>query len=196
MNTVKRNLLQGLKVTIPILITIAIVGWLVSSIEYFFRTFLLMFMPQKYYFKGMGAIFGLVLVFVIGLLMNAWVVSKLYSWGESLIKKVPIIKTIYSALQDMMAFFDSSGKEDQGSAVVVEFDGFRLLGFITRKDYAELGLNKGPNDEVVVYIPMSYQVGGFTILISSSLLKPVALSSQDAMRFILTAGVGKKEQKI
>lgn len=192
MNTLKKTLVQGLKVTIPILITIAIVVWLVSSIESFFRVFLLLFIPQKYYFKGMGAIFGLTLVFVIGLLMNAWVVSKLYSWGESLIKKVPVVKTIYSALQDMMAFFGDSDKENKGSAVVVEFEGFRLLGFITREDYAELGLKSGPKDEVTVYIPMSYQMGGFTILISSSCLKPIALSSQDTMRFILTAGVGKK----
>lgn len=192
MDTVKKTLIQGLKVTIPILITIAIVVWLVSSIESFFRVFLLLFIPQNYYFKGMGAIFGVALVFVIGLLMNAWVVNKLYSWGESLIKKIPLIKTIYSALQDMMAFFGDSDKEDKGSAVVVEFEGFRLLGFITRKDYAELGLKNGPKDEVAVYIPMSYQMGGFTILISSSFLKPIGLSSQDTMRFILTAGVGKK----
>lgn len=192
METLKKTLIRGLKVTIPIIITIAIVVWLVTNIESFFRVFILLFVPQKYYFKGMGAIFGLTLVFLIGLLMNAWVVNRVYGWGEFLIKKIPVVKTIYSALQDMMAFLDSSEKEGKGSAVVVEFEDFRLLGFVTRKDYAELGLAKGPKDEVAVYIPMSYQVGGFTVLISSSFIKPIDLSAQDAMRFILTAGVGKK----
>lgn len=47
-------------------------------------------------------------------------------------------------------------------------------------------------DQVAVYLPLSYQIGGYTLLVPRSAVKPVDMSLEDAMRFTLTAGLSSK----
>jgi uncharacterized membrane protein len=48
---------------------------------------------------------------------------------------------------------------------------------------------------VAVYLPMSYQVGGYTLFLPRSALTPIDMSREDAMRFILTAGLKSQPVK-
>ena len=64
----------------------------------------------------------------------------------------------------------------------------RLLGFVTRTEFEDVPGLARP-DEVAVYLPMSYQVGGFTVFMPRSAIAPVQMSREDAMKFILTAGL-------
>jgi uncharacterized membrane protein len=66
--------------------------------------------------------------------------------------------------------------------------GMRLLGFLTRADFDDVPGVAGEG-EVAVYLPMSYQVGGFTVLLPRSAVTPVPMSREEAMKFILTAGL-------
>ena len=64
----------------------------------------------------------------------------------------------------------------------------RLLGFVTRADFSHApGIARA--DEVAVYLPMSYQVGGYTVLVPRSACTPVDMSREEALKFILTAGL-------
>lgn len=193
MNRIKNALNLGLQTAVPIILTIAVVVWLIDSVEAFFGFFIKVFIPNEYYYRGMGAVFGLVLVFMVGFMMNAWVVSKFYEWWEGQIKRIPLVKTIYQSIQDVMAFFDKSKGAGQGETVVVELPQGRILGFVTRTDLSSIELGEHPDDEIAVYIPMSYQIGGFMVLLPRSQVKTLNLPAQDAMRFILTAGVGKEQ---
>lgn len=194
MNRIKSTLNLGLQTAVPLILTIAVVVWLVSSVEAFFGFFIQLFIPKQYYYPGMGAVFGLVLVFSTGFLMNAWVVSMFYEWWENQIKRVPLVKTIYQSIQDVMAFFDTSKKTQDGEAVVLELPQGRILGIVTREDLSEFAFG-GEDHEVAVYVPMSYQIGGFTLLVPRSKIKKIDTTTKDAMRFILTAGVGKENTK-
>ena len=65
----------------------------------------------------------------------------------------------------------------------------RLLGFLTRSDFSDMPKGVGNEDEMAVYLPMSYQVGGYTVLIPRKRVTPVPMSREEAMRFVLTAGL-------
>ena len=65
----------------------------------------------------------------------------------------------------------------------------RLLGFLTRSDFSDMAKGVGNEDEMAVYLPMSYQVGGYTVLIPRKRVTPVPMSREEAMRFVLTAGL-------
>jgi uncharacterized membrane protein len=69
-----------------------------------------------------------------------------------------------------------------------------LIGFITREDFKDLPKNLGDKDKVAVYLPMSYQVGGFMVIVPKSRITIVDMSIEEAMKFALTAGLstGKK----
>ena len=68
-----RVFLQGLIVIIPITITVSLIWWLVTAAESFLGGLVQFFFPDWRYWTGLGTLIGIVLVFIIGLLMNAWI---------------------------------------------------------------------------------------------------------------------------
>ena len=66
----------------------------------------------------------------------------------------------------------------------------QLLGFVTLDDHRDLPF-AAPEHTVAVYFPMSYQIGGYTLFLPRARLKPLDMSMEDAMRFVVTAGMSK-----
>ncbi len=173
--------LKGLMAILPIAITVALVVWLLNFIEGFFGYILKMIMGPAHYFPGLGLIIGLGFVFVFGLTLNAWFISKAYGWAERQLKKIPLFKTLYSSISDLLNFFRT--KREGGSVVLVTVHEMDMLGFITSETI--------PHDasKVAVYIPLSYQIGGITLLIDRSKIRPMDMSVEKAMRLAVTAWV-------
>jgi uncharacterized membrane protein len=69
----------------------------------------------------------------------------------------------------------------------------RMLGFVTLEDLDGVGLASpdGGEESVAVYLPMSYQIGGYTVLLPRSYLTPVDMGMEEAMRFLITAGLSR-----
>ncbi|BDZ74600.1 hypothetical protein GCM10025856_23190 [Methylophaga marina] len=63
-----------------------------------------------------------------------------------------------------------------------------MIGFITL-DSAEHLPTKDDEDRVLVYLPMSYNIGGYPVIMPRRMLKPIDMSMEQALRFVLTAGV-------
>jgi uncharacterized membrane protein len=82
----------------------------------------------------------------------------------------------------------------QGKVVLVQMqNGAEQLGFLTREDFADLpGFDP---DRVAVYLPMSYQLGGFTVIVPRSRIREVPMKAEDALRFCVTAGVSRSQPK-
>lgn len=193
---IKKIFWNGIKAFVPIALTISIVIWLFTTIESFFGHFLRRIIPSEYYFDGLGIIVGMAFIFIIGILVNAWVVNKLYVFAERLVKRIPFVKTIYNAIQDLLNFFDKD-KQTAQQAVMVDTAMGKVIGFITRDALSTLTPSLGNDDEVLVYIPLSYMVGGITIIASRKTLIPLAWSVDKAMSFILTAGMtGQKDDSL
>jgi uncharacterized membrane protein len=149
-------------------------------------------LPDTVYFPGLGMIAGLLLVFIVGLMMNAYMVRKIFALGEQLLYHLPLIKTIYRAFRDFFDFF-SPKKEQFGQVVAVTFNGMELVGFVTQENPQRLPESFRDRDSVLVYLPMSYMVGGYTVLVPRSELRPLKMSMEEAMRFVLTAGITGKD---
>ena len=68
-------------------------------------------------------------------------------------------------------------------------NGVQLIGLVTQENMANMP--KGFNDErcVLVYLPMSYMIGGYVALIPRKYLTPLDISMEAGMRLVLTAGV-------
>ena len=76
--------------------------------------------------------------------------------------------------------------------VTLHEGGPRLLGFLTRESLNDLPEGLGGEGTVAVYLPMSYQIGGYTLILPRSAVTPVEMGIEDAMRFAVTAGVKAK----
>ena len=66
-------------------------------------------------------------------------------------------------------------------------------GFITQTDKQRLPESFREQDKVLVYLPMSYMIGGFTVFIAREHVRPLKMSMEEAMRFTLTAGITGKD---
>jgi len=72
---------------------------------------------------------------------------------------------------------------------------FQVLGFVTRESFDDIPLEPAADDPVAVYMPMSYQIGGYTLYLSRSLLTPVDMPFEEAMRLAVTGGVTQFNDK-
>jgi uncharacterized membrane protein len=137
----------------------------------------------------MGLVTGFLILFLVGLAVNAFIVRRVLGLGEDLLLRVPVVKTVYSAIRDMTRLVNTEKKKGDLDRVVTIDAGFgKLIGFVTQEHANTLGIGGG-NDLVAVYLPMSYQIGGYTIYISRSRLTETELTVEQAMRIVLTGGV-------
>lgn len=184
-----RIFLKGLMAVLPIAITLTLVIWVLDAIERIFGFVIKgIFGPQNY-FTGLGLIVGLILVFIVGLIMNAWIVQKLYGLGDRFLKKIPFIKSLYGSVCDMMNFFKTKKDNEGGGVVMVTINGSKIMGLVTRDTFDDLPKGVGDKGEIAVYLPMSYQLGGYTVIVPKSSVTPIDMSVEKAMRFAVTAGM-------
>ena len=148
-------------------------------------------LPQTVYFPGLGVIAGIVVLFIVGLLMKAILIRQLFGFGEKILFRLPLIKTVYRAMRDLFDFF-SPQKEGLGQVVAVTYNGMEMIGFITQTEEKRLPESFREQDKVLVYLPMSYMIGGFTLFIPQEYIRPINMSMEEAMRFALTAGITGK----
>ena len=196
MKTIGKIVLRGLVVLLPLLVTIYIVWWMVSGAEATLGAFLKRRLPEGVYFPGMGIIVGLVLMFIVGLLTGLWVFNAVFRWAERQLSKIPLVKTLYGSMKDLMGFFPGAKdgkKKGMEHVVLVTVGGMRFIGMITREDFDDLPEGLRGEDEVLVYLPMSYQLGGFTVWVSRSATKHVELTVAEGMRFAMTGGMSTAE---
>jgi hypothetical protein len=94
----------------------------------------------------------------------------------------------------LLGFFGKSGEIGAVSQVVMVSigDTVRAVGLLTRERFDGLPAGLGGEGYVAVYVPFSYQIGGFTLILPSERVEPLDMSLEDAMRFIVTAGATGK----
>jgi uncharacterized membrane protein len=186
-----KHILTGLITILPVVVTLYLLYWFVISAETLLGDVIRIWLPEDLYRPGMGVVAGLVAAFAIGLLMHAYVVRRLFEMGESLLYHTPVVKSIYPALRDFLNYFSPAAKKDFDQVVAVTFGdtGMQVIGFVTQADYSRLPADFRSQDSILVYLPLSYMIGGYSVLMPRSTMRPLDMSMEEAMRFTLTAGV-------
>ena len=191
MRFISRNILTGLLTILPVALTVYLLYWLAITSESVLGGMIQLVLPADMYWPGMGIIAGLAVVFVLGLLMHAYVVQRLFAFAERLLYRVPLIKSVYGAIRDFFNYFAPSIKKEykQVVAVTIGDTDMQVIGFVTQAIPENLPEGFNEPNSILVYLPLSYMIGGYAVLIPRSKVRPLDMSMEDAMRFTLTAGV-------
>ena len=186
-----RSILTGLVTTLPVVITLYLLYWLAVSTESLLGGTIRLMLPEALYWPGMGLIAGLIVVFVVGLLMHIYVVQRLFAKVEQLIYHMPLIKSVYRAIRDFFNYFSSTTKKEfeQVVAVTIGDTGMQVIGFVTQAIPEHLPEGFREEGSILVYLPLSYMIGGYAVLMPRSLVRPIDMNMEEALRFTLTAGV-------
>lgn len=203
-----RVFFRGLMALLPIIITLYLIFILAWWAEETMRGILTIVLvdpeglgedeiaPLVRYYPGMGLVLAVLLIFLFGLLLNAYFVKRIYVHAESLMQRIPIIKSIYGASKDFLSYFTSMQRQKMNQVVLVRLPNTdkKLLGLITRESFEDLPEGIGGENHVAVYLPMSYQVGGYTLILPRDEVELVDMSIEDCLRFVLTAGIRGKDK--
>ena len=180
---------RGLITLAPIIITIAAIMWLYKMLEATFASLIIRAAGPEYYFNGLGIIVALVVIFFVGIIVNTLLIQKVYAWSELLFKRIPLVKTLYNSVYDLMSFFHTAKRSKESHVVITEIMGTRLVGIVTRETFDDLKWNVETEGDIAIFLPLSYQIGGFTVLMPRSKVKPVEMTIEEALRFTMTAWV-------
>jgi uncharacterized membrane protein len=142
----------------------------------------------NFYLPGLGIGLSVLAILGLGFLLSRPVTSKLLSWVELPFTNLPVVKSVYTSLKNFADFFAPHQKDTQ-QVVVLRQPGHELsiVGLVTRQN--SLGLPDGlaQDDQVAVYLPMGYMIGGYTVFVPRSWVTPINMSVEEAMRSSLIA---------
>ncbi len=190
MKSLTNILMKGLAAVLPIGLTLYVIWWLVRTIEAQMRGLLTLIVPPEHYRPGMGILVGLLLLFAVGSVVNAYIVRRAISVWDEFLERIPLVKTVYSAFRDIARLLPSGqGKRDLQSVVIWHVGDARLLGFVTRDNLPELEKQAGGVDLVAVYFPLSYMLGGLTVYLPKHAVERIDMPVEAAMRLAITGGM-------
>lgn len=191
MRKIWNTVLKGLVAILPIGLTVYVVYWLALTAERLFAPLIRLLVPAHYYWPGLGLLTGLIVLYFVGLAVNAYFVTGVLRMSDAFFARIPVVKTIYLAIRDFMRFFPSSGQgNDLRRVVLVQFGPGKVIGFVTAESDEMLRRSQPAGDDMVaVYLPMSYMVGGYTIFLPRELVETTSLSVEEGMRIALMGGV-------
>jgi uncharacterized membrane protein len=182
--------LQGIALLAPLAITIAFLLWLGRAVELVMGEALRGLLPVGWYVPGMGFVAGILLTLALGLVANLFLIRWLVSLAERVVDRIPLVKSVFQALKDVARFFGNErGQRALGRPVTVEIQGLELVGFVMQ-DHARLPgeIPEQAPERMAVYLPMSYQLGGYTLYLDPERVKPLNVGMEHALRAVLTGG--------
>lgn len=196
MNTLGKLFLKGLVVVIPVGLTLAILWWFAREAEQILGGLLARFLPDGWYVPGMGVVSAVAITVLVGLLTHVILFQKLFALGDTLLHRLPLVKTIYSAIKDFVGYLSPDSQIGLSKVVLVKIPGqqFELLGFVTREDFSSLPMHLTVEEPIAVYLPMSYQIGGYTLFLPRSCLTPLDLSFEEGMKLVITGTIISRDK--
>ena len=185
-----RIFLSGVMVLAPIAVTGYAIWWAGRGLDNIASRIIKSIAPSvvNWWFPGAGVLFLLISVYVIGLLTHLWLFRWFFRTLEKVFSRLPIVKTIYESVRDVLKVF-AGGAGQMGQVVR-----YRIPG--TQIDLLGIKTSTSPIDDdgkVAVYIPMSYQLGGFTIYVDNQSITQIDMSVEQAMKIAATAGAASKQ---
>ncbi|TRW98945.1 DUF502 domain-containing protein [Candidatus Methylobacter oryzae] len=191
MKPISRTFFKGLIAVIPITLTISLLFWMAGTAEFALGKIFKLFFPDSWYIEGMGFVLGLVVVFFFGGFLESQTFRRMFHRFEELIIQIPLVKSIYTAIRDISSLFSSEnrGKFEQVVLVKTASGNSQQIGFITASSIEETSPTFITEDQVAVFVPFSYQLGGYTVIVPRENVVKIDMTVEDALRFIATAGV-------
>jgi len=177
-------LIAGLVVTVPIGLTIWIFVWLFTEIDKLLQPVIKAVFGHEIIGVGFGVV--VVLVLIVGTIATNVIGKRIVRWGESLLEKVPMTRTIYVAIKQIAQSFSDPKKTRFMQVVLIEFPvkGMKTIAFITNEEKDKSG-RKFFN----VFIPTALNpTGGFVEIVREEDIIRTNLSVEEGLKMAISAG--------
>jgi uncharacterized membrane protein len=196
----KKYFITGLLVLVPLFITLWVLGTVIGTMD---QSLLLLpeaWVPKKIFgFKihGLGALLTLVIIFVTGVIATNIFGQQLIALWESLLARVPFVKTIYSSVKQVSdTLFSDSGNAFR-KALLIEYPrkGSYTIAFLTGVPGGDVS-NHLRGEHVSVYVPTTPNpTSGFFLMLPKSDVIELEMSVDEALKYIISMGTVAPQMK-
>jgi uncharacterized membrane protein len=191
MSKLRSIFLTGLLIFIPISATIFIIYWTFNYIDNLIKPFLIK--AIGFYFPGLSWLFLISIIFILGLIGKFTIGNRVVVSVENLMKRIPIVRTIYTATKEASKAILVSETERIKGVVLVEYPrkGIYAIGFTTGAKIEDSNKKTGKK-MINVFIPTSPNpTSGYVILVPEEDLIYLDISVEDALKVIISGGFTK-----
>ena len=143
-----------------------------------------------YNVPGLEILIAVILITFIGWLSLSFIGRNLLNIFNNLLKRIPILRTIYSAITQMTETFTKTNEEDKKNVVLVEYPrkGSWAVGFATKKNTGEIS-DKTKKDLINVFVPTTPNpTSGFLLMFPKEEIIYLDATFEEASKFIVSAG--------
>ena len=189
LSRLRNNFIVGVVVLIPIGITIYLTLFIIKISSKILPKELNPNHYLPYDIPGVEIIISIILITFIGWLSLSFIGKKLLEIFNNILKRIPILRTIYSAFEQMLDIFTKSD-ENKKNVVLVEYPrkGSWAVGFATKENKSEIS-HKSKQNLVNVFVPTTPNpTSGFLLMFPKEEVIYLDMSFEEASRFIVSAG--------
>jgi uncharacterized membrane protein len=191
---VKKYLITGLLIWIPLVITIWVLKLVVDVLDQS-----LLLMPAALHTEnwlgvhipGLGAILTIVIVFLTGVFATNFFGAQLVELWHEILHRIPVVNSIYSSVKQISdTLFSSSGQAFR-KALLVQWprEGMWTIAFLTGTPGGDVVAHLPP-DSVAVYVPTTPNpTGGYFVIIARKNVIELDMSVDQALKYIISMGV-------
>lgn len=194
MSSIRRWLLAGLLVLVPLTITLAVLNWIVSTLDQTLQILPGSWHPDKllgFHIPGFGVVLTLVIVLLMGAVASNFFGKRLVQWGNSLLSRIPIVRSIYSSVKQVSDTLFSENGNAFRKALLVQWprEGVWTIGFLTGLPGGDV-VNHLPGDYLSVYVPTTPNpTGGYFVMLKKSDCIELQMSVDEALTYVISMGV-------
>jgi uncharacterized membrane protein len=186
MHWLRRRFITGFFVTVPLVVSVAALVWAFRVVDDFATPIATRLLGRDV--PGLGVLVMALLVLAVGVVSTNVFGKRILQQGESWLLRVPVFKTIYAPVKQLIAAFAPDNDAGFKRVVMVE-DPSRglLLGFLTREFTLDRGV--GPEPFVAVYVPTNHLYLGDIVAFPAYAVHYPDLTVEDGIRIFLTGGM-------
>ncbi len=189
----RRSIIAGLLVWVPLGVTAFVISFLVGVMD---KTLVLI--PKQYqpdtligfHIPGLGVVLSILVVFVTGVVIANLFGKQLVAIAESLLSRIPLVRSIYAGVKQLMETVFVSGGQSFRKVLLLEYPrkGLWTLAFQTGTETGEAQL-KTAEDVINVYVPTTPNpTSGFFIMVPKSDVVELDMSVDDGLKMLISMG--------
>ncbi len=193
--TLRKYLLTGLGVWLPIIVTFLIVRFIVDLLDQTISLFPESYQPKHLFgfnLPGLGVILSLCILFLTGLIATNFFGQRLMIWSETILDKIPLVRSIYNASKQVFQALFASKSQSFRKVLLVEYPrkGLWTIGFQTGMMDKASKISIEEIDMVTIFIPTTPNpTSGFLVVVPKSDVKELDMSIDEALKFIISLGM-------
>ncbi|MDB5845215.1 MAG: hypothetical protein JWP79_2525 [Polaromonas sp.] len=194
MSSIRRWLLAGLLVLVPLAITLAVLNWIVATLDQTLLILPVAWHPDRllgFHLPGFGVLLTLGIVLLMGAIASNFLGRKLLMVGNALLRRIPIVRSIYSSVKQVSDTLFSENGNAFRKALLVQWprEGVWTIGFLTGLPGGDV-VNHLPSDYVSVYIPTTPNpTGGYFVMLKRAECVELKMSVDEALTYVISMGV-------